>query len=55
MLHFVSEPLNREVAVLLRQDDDVLVIVNSNITDGQVRCEVVGRLLARAGVAPLAA
>lgn len=47
MLRFVSEPLQTEVAVLFTQGSDVLVILNSNCTDPQARCDTVNRLLAR--------
>ena len=47
MLRFVSEPLQTETAVLYTQGRDVLVILNSNCTDPQARCDTVNRLLAR--------
>lgn len=48
MLRFASHPLaDGEVAVLFTQGNDMLVILNSTITDPQRRCEAVNRLLAR--------
>ena len=48
MFKFVSEPMREgEIAALYMQGGDVVVLMNSNCTDPQVRCDAVNRLLAR--------
>lgn len=55
MLRFVSEDMqDGEVAAVYAQGSDVLVMLNRNEPDPQVRCDAVNRLLASAGLPLLA-